>query len=843
MSARERVEVHKFGGTSVGSAERMVSVVEIIRGTLGLCRPVVVASAMAGVTNQLVDGAAAAKAGNRKHAIDLAEQLRERHLTALRQIAGPNPPIEVERSVRALVDELLELLRAVTLLGELTPRTYDRILPIGEKLAVLLLSVAFRVAGISAEAIDADTFLETDDHFGEASPIPGLSERAIESALRPRIQKGIIPIVTGFCGRAPDGATTILGRGGSDYSATILAGALRVDEVTIWTDVSGVFTADPRMVPEARVIEQLNYREAAEMSFYGAKVLHQRTMIPVSGLGIPVWIRNTMRPADLGTVVDGRFTPGSHPVKAISAIQGQGLLSIEGKGMAGVPGVAARVFGALAANDISVTMISQSSSEASICLAVPGSVADRAEAVLKRAFREELTRGDIEEVVVRRGVSLLAAVGLGMAGAPGVAARVFSALAKRNISVLAIAQGSSELNISAAVDERDTGAGIRAIHQEFVLHRLDTGVTSPRGLDIMLLGCGQIGRALLKLIERRAEAFGRFELHPRVVAVADRGAYLFDPQGLNASALAAVHAAKHNKQTLAALPNAHLQNHPSDMVKHALNFRLSRPILVDVSDANDSHEAFLVALSEGCDVVTANKKPLAVSNDKFAALMAATQGRILKAETTVGAGLPVVDTLEILLATGDKILRAEGCLSGTLGFVMSQLEAGVPLSQAVEVAMSKGYTEPDPVADLCGADVGRKALILGRLSGLAPDDGALRCEGLVDVALSGLPAHALLERLRQDYDGPLAARVAAAKAEGKVLRYVASVSEGEIVVGPQAVAADSALGRLQGSDNMIVFVTERYFDRPLVVTGPGAGVAVTAMGVLGDIFRVAAERR
>ncbi len=251
----------------------------------------------------------------------------------------------------------------------------------------------------------------------------------------------------------------------------------------------------------------------------------------------------------------------------------------------------------------------------------------------------------------------------------------------------------------------------------------------------------------------------------------------------------------------------------------------------------------MAALSEGCDVVTANKKPLAVSNEKFAALMAATQGRILKAETTVGAGLPVVDTLEILLATGDKILRAEGCLSGTLGFVMSQLEAGIPLSQAVEVAMSKGYTEPDPVADLCGADVGRKALILGRLSGLAPDDRALRCEGLVDVALSGLPAHALLERLRQDYDGPLAARVAAAKAEGKVLRYVASVSEGEIVVGPQAVAADSALGRLQGSDNMIVFVTERYLDRPLVVTGPGAGVEVTAMGVLGDIFRIAAERR
>jgi aspartokinase/homoserine dehydrogenase 1 len=839
-----RVEVHKFGGTSVGSAERMRGAAKLIQAAAARCRPVVVASAMAGVTNQLVTGALEARAGDRKHAIDLVQQLRDRHLAALRELVGVSPPVEVERSILALLDELKGLLDAVTLLKELTPRTYDKILPIGEKLAVLLLAVALREVGVPAEAVDADTFLETDDRFGEASPLPGVSERAIVGALRPRLARGVVPVVTGFCGRGPDGATTILGRGGSDYSATILAGGLRADEVTIWTDVSGVFTADPRAVPEARVIAQLNYREAAEMSFYGAKVLHQRTMIPVASLDIPVWIRNSMRPDDVGTVVNSQFTPGSHPVKAITAVQDHALLSLEGKGMAGVPGVAARLFGALAALEISVTMISQSSSEASICLAVPGAQADKAEAALKRAFRDELSRGEVEEVVVRRGVSILAAVGLGMAGAHGTAAKLFSALARKSVSVLAIAQGSSELNISAAIDARDTAPALQAIHGAFALHRIDTGTATPRGLDIILLGCGQIGRALIDLIISRAASFARFELEPRVVAVADRGAFVLSPRGLSVEALERLQATKAARQSLAALPDATLLKSPSDLISAVTEFRLSRPVLIDVSDSDDAFDAFTLALTSGCDVISANKKPLAVADDRYADLqrLLRAQGRLLKAETTVGAGLPVMDTLEMLLATGDQLLTAEGCLSGTLGFVMSALERGVPLSSAVEDAMRRGYTEPDPVADLSGADVARKAVILGRLSGLAPSLSHLNAQSLVDPGLSGLPTATLLDHLRRDYDGPIAQQVAAAHAEGKVLRYVARITPHLIRVGPQAVPKDSALGRLQGSDNMIVFTSDRYHDRPLVVTGPGAGVAVTAMGVLGDLLRVAAQR-
>jgi aspartokinase/homoserine dehydrogenase 1 len=598
-------------------------------------------------------------------------------------------------------------------------------------------------------------------------------------------------------------------------------------------------------VAEARVIRQLNFREAAEMSYYGAKVLHQRTMIPVAALGIPVRTRNTFAPEQPGTLVDGTFTPGSHPVKAVTAVPGQALLSIEGKGMAGVPGVAARVFGALSERDISVTMISQSSSESSICLAVPLTHAFAAESALKRALRADLSRGDVDEVEVRREVALVGVVGLGMAHTPGVSARVFRALGARRINVLAIAQGSSELNITLAVAEPHAADAVRALHAEFALDRLDTGEDTTRRLDIILLGCGNIGRALAPLmLRRRTHFFERFGLEPRVVALADRSGYLARPNGFAPAELDAILAAKHAGGAIASQPGAVAAADPADMLRDVLRYRLARPVLVDVSDDDDTAAVFLEAFRLGCDVVTANKKPLAGDIARFRELRRAAEafGRLLRAEATVGAGLPVVDTLEMLLGTGDRLVRAEGCLSGTLGFVMAQLERGVAFSRAVAEAVERGYTEPDPVADLSGADVARKAVILGRLAGLPSADLPVTPQALVDPALAGLPVDELLRRLAA-YDAPFAERVAAAKREGHVLRYMARIAADGIAVGPMPVPLDSPAGRLEGTDNLIVFTSERYESRPLVVMGPGAGVDVTAMGVLGDILRIAAERR
>ncbi len=844
MSQGHRIEVHKFGGTSVADAGRIAAVARIVRDASSECRLVVVASAMAGVTDQLVAAGTAAARGDRDEGLRLLDAVLARHLETAHGLEVGDVQ-EVVAEIRRLALEVTDLIRAVAHLHELTPRTRDDIIAAGEKLSVRLVTAALNRAGACAAAVDADTFLETDYRFGEANALMGISDRTIVAALRPRLLRGEIPVVTGFCGRGPDGATTTLGRGGSDLSATLIAAALSADEVTIWTDVDGVFTADPKVVPDARVLRQLNFREAAEMSYYGAKVLHQRTMIPVASLGIPVRTRNSFAPEALGTVIDGRITPGSHPVKAVTAVRDQCLVSVEGKGMAGVPGVAARLFKAIANARISVTMISQSSSEASICLAVPGERAIDAEQTLKREFRSDITRGDVDEIVARRGVSLIAAVGLGMAQTPGVAARVFTALARRGVNVLAVAQGSSELNLTLAVDQGESADAIRALHAEFGLDRIDTGEDVARGFDLILLGCGKIGRALAELLQaRRAHIVERFGLDARIVAVADRTGFLFRPAGISTDELAEILESKSGGAKLSARDGAVAGADSLAMVRHVLSYRLARPVLVDVTDGDDTGDALLTALHLGCDVVSANKKPLAGSLGRFRALVdgARAEGRLLKVEATVGAGLPVVDTLEMLLATGDRLTRAEGCLSGTLGFVMTRLDDGVPFSQAVADAARLGYTEPDPVADLSGADVGRKAVILGRLSGLAESDDAIEVSGLVDSKLAGRPLAALIEALRA-YDAPIAERIANARRDGRVLRYVARVEPGRITVGPVEVPSDSPLGMLKGTDNMIVFTSERYAARPLVVAGPGAGVDVTAMGVLGDILRIAGERR
>ncbi len=832
-----RLEVHKFGGTSVGAADRMFQAAARVTDVLARpARVVVVTSAMGGVTRELVAACDAAAAGDEAGALERVARIEQRHLEAHAQLA----PGSSAEDLRALVADLAALLRAARLLGELTLRSRDRVLATGEKLAARLVAEALRQAGHPAVAVDADGFLDTDAAFGGAAPLGGVADRHVQAALGPVLAAEQVPVVTGYCGRAPDGATTTLGRGGSDLTATLLAAALGADEVTIWTDVDGVFSADPRAVPEARVIRQLNYREAAEMSYYGAKVLHPRTMIPVTQARIPVVTRNSFRPEAPGTVVDARFTPGSHPVKAITAVAGQALVSVEGKGMAGVPGVAARVFGALASADLSVTAISQSSSESSICFGLPEADAGRAEQLLKRALARQMARGHIEEIAVRRRCGLVAAVGLGMAQTPGVAARALTALAAASINVLAIAQGSSELNLTLAVDEAVLPRALRAMHRAFGLDREDTGDPTERRLDLLLLGCGQVGQALVRLIhEDRAAAFRRLGLQPRVVAVADRSGFVVAPRGLSGDDWRARIEAKRQGTPLALQP-AGISGSPADMVREAFRWRLSRPILVDVSDATTAHEAFAAALEHGADVATANKRPLA--GEAYGPLRAAADdhGRWLRAEATVGAGLPVVDTLELLVRTGDVLAEAEGSLSGTLGYLMTELEAGVPLSAAVEAAAAAGYTEPDAAQDLCGADVARKAVILARLAGWEP--GEVQREGLVPDDWAGQPPGELLARLRAEVDASWAERVRAAAERGQVVRYAARVTPAGVTVGPRAVSRESALGRLHGTDNLVLFRSERYADRPLVVVGPGAGVHVTAMGVLGDVLRIAATR-
>ncbi len=467
-------EVHRFGGPSLADAECIGAAAEIIREASTHCMVIPVAAAMAGVTDELIAAASEAARGQIGQALELAQRLSRRHVDALGQIyqrmGAPVEPLpRLALRLGSLMEEAGHVLQGVALIGELSSRVRDRVISVGEKLSSRLLAAALELRGMPAVALDADTFLDTDGRFGQAAPMAGVADRLIRKAVLSQVATGILPVITGFCGRAPDGATTTLGRGGSDLTATLVAAALGASSVIIWTDALGVYSADPSAVPDARVVAQLNYREASELSFYGARVLHPRSIIPVADPEIPIHIRPVRDPSASGTIIDARFTPGPHPVKAVSAIRGQCLLSLEGKGMAGVPGIAARMFGALAQRELSVTMISQSSSEASICIALPSEDAAVAETALKAEFLPDLTRGDVEEVVLTRGVGILAAVGLGMAHTPGVSARLFTALGREHINVRAIAQGSSELNISFAIDERRVDDALRAVHSEFDL--------------------------------------------------------------------------------------------------------------------------------------------------------------------------------------------------------------------------------------------------------------------------------------------------------------------------------------------------------------------------------------
>jgi aspartokinase/homoserine dehydrogenase 1 len=608
--------------------------------------------------------------------------------------------------------------------------------------------------------------------------------------------------------------------------------------VSLWKDVPGLLTADPRIVPDARVVPQLHVREAAELAYYGAKVLHPRALAPLLRRDIAVRIRPFADPSSPGTEISARHTLDDYPVKALSAIPKQALLTLTGTGMLGVPGIAARTFAAVQQAGISVSLISQASSEQSICFSVPEEHAAAARRHLADTFHRELARGEIDRVEARSGAATVVVVGLGMAGTPGVAARVFAALADAKINVIAIAQGSSELNLSLVVDGRDTAPALRAIHSAFQLSKIGGGSGAhPARTDVVLLGFGQIGRALAPLIARAKPRAGAIQ-RLRVVGLIDRSGILFEPQGLSLRQLGRLSAAKAKGAELATLPGGRRAS-AAEAVAFAAGHALSNPVLVDVT-ADDTTGVIEGALAAGMHVVLANKRPLTASQRRYDELAAAVRasGRQLLHEATVGAGLPIIDTYAKLVESGDRVRRIEGCPSGTLGFLFGELGRGRRFSQALRSAIAKGYPEPDPREDLSGADVARKALILGRLLGFSGELKDIEVESLVPKGAERLTAAEFLARL-DEYDDDWTRRVEAARAKAGVLRYRAIVTPRHIRVGLVAVAASTPMASLNGTDNQFIFTTTRYTKNPLVITGPGAGPAVTAGGILNDLLKLA----
>jgi aspartokinase/homoserine dehydrogenase 1 len=825
------LQVWKFGGASLAdgpAVRRAVGLIAAHRGPL-----VVVVSALAGVTDLLLDGARRAVAGDATGGDRSTVELEKKHRAVIHAVVPAGR--ERERLLGLLdasVREYRDLVRAVGSLADLPARASDMIVSRGERLSSAIVAAVLSAAGRKAEVVDALDFVVTDGRYGAASPDVAETQPRARRVLRPLLARRITPVVPGFIGAGPDGSLTTLGRGGTDLTATLVARCLGASRAVLWKDVPGILTADPRSVPDARLIPQLHHREAAEVAYYGAKVLHPRALIPLDGSRVLLHVRSFVEPEREGTEVSTRKTLPKYPVKALATIGNQALVTVAGKGMMGVPGIAARTFAAVHTEGLSVSTIFQASSESSIGFTVPDGEAARAVHALERAFRDELQAGLIDSVGARKGLAVMAVVGNGMAGTPGIASRVFSALAHGGVNVIAIAQGSSELNISLVVSAADAPEAARRVHTAFQLSKIGGGQPPAKpSTDVVLLGFGKVGRAVADQIADLNGASG-----VRVVGLLDRSGYVFEPKGVSPARVAKLARGKDQGQLLAALGGkpAGAAEALSFIASHAV----SRPVLVDVT-AEDTGDLLFSAVGHGFDLVLANKKPLASSPESYERLMAAAQacGRRIRYEATVGAGLPVLDTFWKLSDSGDRVLRVEGCVSGTLGFLFTQLSQGRPFSEAVREAMSLGYTEPDPRDDLSGRDVARKGLILARLLGYRGP--APVSEDLVPASFRKLTVPQFVEKL-PTLDAEWKQRVAKATAAGKVLRYVAMATPTSVRVSLMAVPSTSPMGTLQGTRNLISFTTKRYRAEPLVITGPGAGPEVTAAGILNDIQYLAA---
>ena len=858
-----RLEVYKFGGVAMGTPDAVRGAAE--RVAAAPARLAVVVSAMSGVTDLLLGAAQSALAGDEAGYRDAAERFAARHLELVDALfphgrdtdgrgAGGRDASGRAAALRSLVaeaaDELRAMCESVAVLRELTPRARDTVVARGERTLARIFAAYLEERGIASAYVDAVEVIVTERRLGGLWPSFPRCARLARERLAPLLAGGRTVVVPGFLGRGPEGELVTLGRGGTDFSAAILARSLGAAAVTLWKEVDGLMTADPRSVPSARLLPALHYREAAELAYYGARVLHPRTMVPLADRRIPLFVRSAFRPEIAGTRIAHDVGEGGYPVKALTAIHGQALVSIDGGGMIGVPGVAGRAFSALSQAGHSVVMISQSSSEASICFVVPEAEAGHAVAALEETFRLERRDRLIERIAAERGVALIAVVGLGMRGRKGIAARTFGALSGAGVNVMAVAQGSSELNITIAVLERDATRALQALHDEFQLAKVrPLSDSAPRGASLAMLGFGQIGRALAEQLAAQGRHLER-ELGVRLVvtAVADRSGVRAAEAGLSTRELAALARRKARGERL----------HPGGAVLglEALRERLRaelwplparRPILVDLT-SEETAPLLLEALAEGFHVVLANKKPLAGPQAEYDRLVetARERGLELRYEATAGAGLPVLDTLAKLRESGDRVESILGCFSGTLGYLMTALEGGRPFSEAVREAWRLGYTEPDPREDLSGRDVARKALILARALGrrLEPDQVAL--EPLfppeLDAGDDAFDPARFVDGLAA-LDDSFARRLARARRDGNTLRYVARIGPRSLKVGIEAVPAASPMGGLRGTANQVVIHSRRYRENPLIVTGPGAGADVTAAGVLNDLVAIAVQER
>ena len=811
------MRVLKFGGSSLASVQRFAEVAQIVQQQSSTDSICLVLSAPQGVTNTLVELTDLAYLGS--DFAPLLQQLAERYQQLLSDAGAQFATIELTAAKQVVERQLQQLtaqLTGISLLRHCPDHIKAQLLGLGEQFSVTLMAALLNANQIAAQALDAVTLVKSSGDYLNATADIAASEQTLQNAIANNSAR--VFVIAGFVSSNAQGETCLLGRNGSDYSGAIVAASLRADACEIWTDVDGVYSADPRQVKNAKLIDRLSYDEAMELSYFGAKVLHPKTIGPLARYQIPCYIKNTLNPSAPGTRIDNDGE-GDALVKGISSLEHLTLITVSGPGLKGVVGMASRVFASMARSQISVSLITQSSSEFSISFCVPQLHLSAAKRALQQEFELELQTGLLRPLNIQSDMAIVSLVGDGMRQHQGVAAKFFASLAQARVNVVAIAQDSSERSISAVIDQAACKNAVKVCHENFFSH-----IPS---IDIFLVGCGVVGSELLQQIHRQQAFLHSRQVKLTVYGIANSTALLLHSDGIDL---------QHWQQQLA---DAKHHFSVSALTDFARNQHLTNPVLVDCTSAEAVAGQYADFLAAGFHVVTPNKKANTASYSYYQKLrqLAQQHRRRFLYETTVGAGLPVIDTLQGLLNAGDELVAFEGILSGSLSYIFGELEAGVSLSDVTNKAREKGFTEPDPRDDLSGMDVARKLLILAREAGMSLELADVEVDSVLPAGFAtNCNTDAFLAQLPQ-LDAEFAKRIAQAKAAGKVLRYIGEIVDGKCRVAIKALDVEHPLAKVKDGENALAIHTRYYQPIPFVLRGYGAGAAVTSAGVFSDLMR------
>ncbi|MCG8343253.1 MAG: bifunctional aspartate kinase/homoserine dehydrogenase I [Chlorobiales bacterium] len=815
------MKVLKFGGTSIQDGDRIRNILGIIRRAMQDTSVIVVVSAIRKVTDLLLEVAVMAGNGDAGYGKKL-DEIKALHKGLVDDLIDEAGRKEVETYLQEELIELGDVLHGVSLLRELTDRSSALIMSFGERFSAWIISSFLRQEGVGASYVDARSMIVTDSNHCDARVDMKASEKLIGEWFK---RTNDVPVVTGYIGAAPDGTATTLGRGGSDYTATIIGSALGAGEIEIWTDVDGFFSADPKRVRDAYALPFISYGEALELSHSGAKVLHPYSVHPAMKAGIPISIRNSYNPDAEGTrigIPERSDAGAERPVTGLSSINDVVLLNLSGSGMVGVPGIASRLFSCLARHMINIIFISQASSEQSISLVINLSQAEKARRILREEFAPEIAARQIEAVTLRKHIAIIAIVGNNMSGHPGVSAHLFETLGKNGINVVAVAQGSNEMNISFVVDSRDEDKALNCVHESFFLSR--------RKVHVFIAGTGTIAKSLIgQLRDHSLTLRKEMDLEVVVSGMANTRKMALRDDGIDLRNWEKALKPRDDGKTI------------KDYIEQIEARNLHNTIFVDCTASAEVAESYPELLASNISVVTANKLGMAGSWSLYETIQNAqcsSNARFLY-ETNVGAGLPIINTLNDLRNSGDKIVKIEGVLSGTLSYIFNELRKGGKFSEIVKKAKDAGYTEPDPREDLSGADFARKFLILGRELGYRLEYEDIECESLVPEELRAeMSVETFMEKLGSA-DAGYEEMIRKAAGDDMTIAYAGEISEGKARISVKTLPFSNPVAGLNGTENMVVFTTDRYLDTPLVVKGPGAGGEVTAGGVFADILRIA----